>query len=429
MPIAKKKNIEELEAELLELRHQLYEAKETIEAIRLGEVDALVVKGDAGNQLYALKTADQLYRIFIEKMGEGAVTLSSEGIILFCNSQFASMLKLSLTEVLGKPFRNFVPAACQAEFDVIFRGSWITDHKQELPIQSTQAIVPVQLSLSSLTLEKETVLSVIITDLTLQKMTQEQLERANRLLEESNKALELSNHDLQQFASVASHDMQEPLRKMQVLLSYVSDRETRNLSTQTAHQIDRVMQAAGRMRSLVVDVLNYSRLSSDNDPFTSVDLAGIVKEVLDDLELLIGDKKASIELGSLPVVEGSKGQLRQAIQNLIVNALKFSKPGQPPRVLIDGGYLRERSFDAALSDSGPYSLIRIKDEGIGFDEAYAGKIFSLFTRLHSKDLYEGTGIGLAIAKTVVERHGGMITARSRPDVGTEFLIVLPVRRQ
>jgi PAS domain S-box-containing protein len=425
MPITKKRNIEELEAELLELRHQLYEANETIEAIRLGQVDALVVEGDAGNQLYALRTADQLYRIFIEKMGEGAVTLSSEGIILFCNGRFASMLELSLTDVLGRPFRNFVPEDARQGFDHIFRESWIADHKQELPIRSMHGIVPVQLSLSSLSLQKETVLSVIITDLTQQKTTQEQLERTNRLLEETNKALEISNQDLQQFASVASHDMQEPLRKMQVLLSYVSDKESMNLSGQTAHQINRVMQAAGRMRSLVVDVLNYSRLSSEKDPFTRVDLTEIVKEVLDDLELLIRDKNAVINRGSLPVVQGSKGQLRQVIQNLIVNALKFSKPGEPPRVLIEGGYLRERSFDAAPSDNGPYAFIRIKDEGIGFDEAYAGKIFSLFTRLHSKDQYEGTGIGLAIAKTVVERHGGMITARSRPNVGTEFLIVLP----
>src|SRR6201999_1174893 len=126
-----KRNIEELEAELLEIRHQLYEANETIEAIRLGQVDALVVEGDKGNQLYTLKTADQLYRIFIEKMAEGAVTLSEEGIILFCNNRFATMLNLSLEDFLGKPFRNFVPAACVAEFDTVFHQSWSADHKQE----------------------------------------------------------------------------------------------------------------------------------------------------------------------------------------------------------------------------------------------------------------------------------------------------------
>jgi PAS domain S-box-containing protein len=427
MPVAKKKNIEELEAEIVELRHQLYEANETLEAIRQGQVDALVVEGKTGNQLYAMKTADQLYRIFIEKMGEGAVTLSSDGIILFCNSQFASMLRLSLTDVLGKPFRIFVAATAREEFDLVFRTSWGADHKQELAVQSAQATIPVQLSLSSLNLENETVLSIIITDLSQQKSTLEQLATTNRLLEETNKALEASNQDLQQFASVASHDMQEPLRKMQVLLSYVTEKETENLSGQTAHQINRVVQAAGRMRSLVADVLNYSRLSSDKDPFTTVDLYAVVREVLDDLELMIGDKHATVELRPLPTVQGNKGQLRQAVQNLIVNALKFSKPGLPPKVLIDGGYLQERSFEAVRSVDGSYALISIKDEGIGFDDAYAEKIFSLFTRLHSKDQYEGTGIGLAIAKTVVERHRGIIAARSWPNIGTEFLIVLPTR--
>jgi PAS domain S-box-containing protein len=427
MPKEKKRNIEELEAELLEIRHRLYEANETIDAIRLGQVDALVVAGDEGDQLYTLKTADQLYRIFIEKMAEGAVTLSAEGIILFSNTQFATMLKLSLPDILGKPFRNFMPAAYEAEFDSIFRESWKADHKQELHLQSKEETVPVQLSLSSLSLENLTVLSIIITDLTQQKATQSQLEQTNRLLEDTNKALENSNHDLQQFASVASHDLQEPLRKMHVLLSYISTRDASTLSDQTSYQITRVMRAAARMRSLVVDVLNYSKLSSNNEVLTIINLDEVVKEVLEDLEYLIREKSAIIELGSLPVLQGNKGQIRQVFQNLIGNALKFSKPGQSPKVQISGTYLPTRSFDSAPSGHGPYTLTRIKDEGIGFNEAYAESIFSLFTRLHSKDQYEGTGIGLAIAKRVVEAHGGLITARSRENMGTEFLILLPVK--
>ena len=421
----KKRWTDELEAELLEIRHQLYEANETIEAIRLGQVDALIVEGDKGNQLYTLKTADQLYRIFIEKMAEGAVTLSQDGIILFCNTRFASMLNLSLPDLLGKPFRNFVPGAFVGEFDTVFRESWAADKKQELQLQSRGNSVPVQLSLSSLSLEEETMLSIIITDLTLQKAAQTQLERANRLLEESNRALENSNQDLQQFASVASHDLQEPLRKIQVLLSYVADKEGENLSGQTANQLDRVMQTAARMRSFVVDVLNYSRLSSESVASTTIYLDEIVREVMEDLELLIRDKEAHIELSPLPVLYGNKGQIRQVIQNLLTNALKFCKPDQPPNIRITGTYLAACSFDAAPSDHGPYSLTSIKDEGIGFDERYAERIFSLFTRLHSKDQYEGAGIGLAIAKRVVEGHGGLITARSRKDVGTEFMILLP----
>lgn len=425
MPKEKKTHIEELEAELLEIRHQLYEANETIEAIRLGQVDALVVEGNKGNELYTLKTADHIYRVFIEKMAEGALTLNAKGIILFCNSQFASMLQLSLADVIGKPFKNFVAHTYMIQFETVFRESWLSDHKGESELLSTSRNVPVQLSLSSLRLENETLLSIIVTDLTQQKTAQNELQRTNALLEESNKALENSNHDLQQFASVASHDLQEPLRKIQVLLSSITDKNGETLSAQTSRQITRVTQAAARMRTFVVDVLNYSRLSSDADKFTRVDLDEVVKEVLEDLELVIREKNAAIEVQSLPTVPGNKGQLRQVLQNLLVNALKFSKAGQSPNIQISATYLPSRDFDATPCDHGPYSLIKVKDDGIGFDEAFSERIFSLFTRLHSKDQYEGTGIGLAIAKKVIESHGGLITARSREQIGTEFLILLP----
>jgi len=422
----KKDIISQLKAELQETRHRLFEANETIEAIRLGKVDALVVESDNGNQLYTLKTADQLYRIFIEKMAEGAVTLSKDGLILFCNSQFASMLKLPLTEILGRTFKEFVPETCIAGFEVIFRQSWEADSKHEFQLKSGADILPVQLSFSSFTLENETILSLIITDLTSQKIAQEQLELANRLLGDSNNALENSNHDLQQFASVASHDMQEPLRKIQILLNYILDRESGKLSGQTALQMNRVMQAASRMRHLVVDVLDFSRLSAEEETFTTIVLDDIIKEVLEDLELLIREKGASIQSGPLCIIQGNKGQIRRVFQNLIVNALKFSKPEQSPTIEISGNYISDRSFDAPFLNKGPFCLIRIKDNGIGFDEAYGEKIFSLFTRLHTKDRYEGTGIGLAIARKIVEKHGGLIRAHGRKNEGAEFQILLPV---
>jgi signal transduction histidine kinase len=421
----KKSTIEDLEAELVELRHQLYEANETIDAIRTGQVDALVVHADEGDQLYTMKTADQIYRIFIEKMGEGAVTLNKEGVILFGNSRFSMMIRLPLMDILGKQFRNFVCEPYGREFDVLFRESWLADQKRELSLTTSEGMLPVQISMSSLSLGNETMLSVILTDMTQQKVAQQELQRTNELLEQTNKALEDSNQDLQQFASVASHDLQEPLRKMNLLLSSVIDNETGEVSPEATGDIRKVMRAAARMRAFVVDVLNYSRLSSEKEPFSSVYPEEIIKDVEEDLELVIQEKNAVIDVTVLPVLWGNRGQLRQVIQNLIVNALKFCKTGQAPRISISGAYLAARSFDAALQDKGPYGLIRIKDEGIGFNQAYAENVFSLFTRLHSKDKFEGTGIGLAIAKRVVESHGGLITVRSKEDVGTEFLILLP----
>lgn len=418
-------NREGLEKELDELRHQLEEAKETIEAIRTGQIDALVVHGSNGHQLYTLKSADQTYRFFIENMAEGAVTINQQGIILYSNSRFAKMANKPLSKVIGFPFEEFIASDSLQAYKQLFEKSWQSECKGEVNLIDGGKPIPVQLSLTTIEIEKEISLSIILTDLTAQKNTQKQLRSNNEKLEEINLALELSNHDLHQFASIASHDLQEPLRKIQIFSSLMKDKEN-DLAPDIRKYLDKIVESSGRMKNLIVDILNYSRLSANISRVENTDLKEVVNEIIEDFELIINEKKAIIRVNDLPVINVKRGQIRQVFQNIISNALKFSKPGEPPLIEIFSTRISQKSFDAEQNEDGLFYLISIKDNGIGFDEKYVNNIFDLFERLHSKDTYEGTGIGLAIAKKIIEKHHGLITASSKTGGGAEFKIILPI---
>jgi PAS domain S-box-containing protein len=418
----------DLMRELEETRRQLYEALETIEAIRTGQVDALVVQNGSSHQLYTLKTADQAYRVFIEKMTEGALTLSRQGIILYANSQFSEMIGLPLSAIIGLPFEQFITQAYLPFYKTLFKTSWSSDCKGEVEIFNKEYRTPVQLSLTVLELAEGLSLSIIITDLTLQKTTQRKLEENNRELEHLNQTLEASNHDLQQFASVASHDLQEPLRKIQMFSTLIQNNKAGNLSKEQLFYLEKVLGSANRMKALIIDILNYSRLSGENGDFSSTDLNKVLEELLEDFELLIADKSAKIMNHGIPVLEVNRGQMRQVFQNLVSNALKFSKEGVPPVIEIKSKRLASKSFTSKEQDTGPFCLLTISDNGIGFDEKYATIIFSLFERLHPKDSFEGTGIGLAITKKIIEKHHGLIQVKSRLGVGTQFMILLPIKQ-
>jgi PAS domain S-box-containing protein len=422
-PVTYKSN-EELLKEVEELRYQLAEANETIEAIRTGQVDALVVQGQNGHQLYTLKSADQTYRVFIEKMTEGAVTLNPQGLILYCNSQFASMVHCPLSEVIGRPFEEFVAEENKLQYNRLFEKCWASDCKGEVMLAAGESHRPVQLSLTTLELEEGISLSIILTDLTAQKKAQRQLLENNRQLEEINRALEASNHDLQQFASIASHDLQEPLRKIQIFANLL--KENGASAAPSARHLQKIIDSSARMRTLIVDILNYSKLSADDHSRECIDLREIINELRDDFELVIAEKGAQIITGDLPCIDVNKGQIRQVFQNIISNALKFSRPGVPPFIEIKSKRIGEKTFHSPEDEQGTYCFISVQDNGIGFDGKYVQNIFSLFERLNPKDKYEGTGIGLAIAKKIIEKHQGLITADSSEGEGACFQIILPL---
>ena len=268
-----------------------------------------------------------------------------------------------------------------------------------------------------------------LTDIHEQKSASELLERKvaerTRELLEINRELELSNHDLQQFASVASHDLKEPLRKIQVFAHLIRDRE--QLNAYTDKNLGKIIQSSERMSNLITDLLSFTRLSAA-EIFQVSDVNQIINEILEDLELVIQEKGAHIHVAPIPEMEVIPGLLRQLFQNIIGNALKFSKPGIPPVVNISAECIDEPSDEQAEVVGGAFCRITIADNGIGFDEKYTDKIFTLFQRLNPREQYEGTGIGLAIAKKIVDKHNGLITVRSQPGAGASFIIILPVRQ-
>src|SRR5690349_2673386 len=234
-------SIDALMQELEETRRQLSEARELIEAIRTGQVDALVVQNGSTPQLYTLKTADQAYRVFIEKMTEGAITLNREGIILYANTRFSEMIGLPLSAIIGLSFEQFIPKENRPFYRKLFMAAWDNDCKGEIKLVYKKYHTPVQLSLTALELDEGISLSIIITDLTLPKTTQKKLEENNRQLEHLNHTLEASNHDLQQFASVASHDLQEPLRKIQMFSNLLKNKVSENLTSEEIAYIQKII--------------------------------------------------------------------------------------------------------------------------------------------------------------------------------------------
>jgi two-component system CheB/CheR fusion protein len=409
----------ELLAEIDAMRWQLDEATDTIHAIRTGQIDALVVHSEDGPQLYSLKTADQTYRVFIEKMNEGALTLNEEGIILYCNSMFAQMVDMPLANVLGTPFADFVAEESAADFQALFTRGWMGDAKEEMLIYGRDRLIPCQLSVTTLQLDEGVSLSVIVTDLSYQKETQAMLKANNEQLKAANAALERSNYDLLQFASVASHDLQEPLRKIMVFSGMLAKKIPPEAAAETATIIGKIATSSHRMKSMISDILAYSRLAQDSIAMEDVNLNEILAEIIDDFEILITEKQAIIEIGDLPTVTASRGQMRQVFQNLLSNAIKFSKPGIPPHIQVT----------CATDTAAATCTVSVKDNGIGFDQQYREKIFALFQRLNTKDQYDGSGIGLAIAKKIIDQHKGHIVASSEEGIGSTFRITLPLRKE
>jgi len=334
-----------------------------------------------------------------------------------------------LTDVRGKNIKDLNPHQEQHWFD-LYGG--IAKKMQPLTFEQEAVLINgwYEVSAFPLTKEKDNKVAVIFNDVSTRKkaeielnafngrLEQEVRERTatlvslNELLEQKNEELEKSNKNLESFNYIASHDLQEPLRKIQTFLSIIKQRSK---DADTVHTyMDKISMSADRMSNLIQDVLTYSRLSVENQ-FADVDLDKVVDNVLSDYELMVTEKKATIKKDRLPVIKGIPLQMHQLFSNLISNSLKYNE-GQPVITL-----------SSKKLDSTPAMVeISLSDNGIGFDPQYSDQIFELFKRLHSKSEYKGTGIGLSICKKIVEQHHGTIEASSNQGTGALFTIQLPV---
>lgn len=248
------------------------------------------------------------------------------------------------------------------------------------------------------------------------KQIQKQLYDNQAELQRKIVELNRSNYELEQFAHLASHDLQEPLRKLFFYSDVLRQKYAGQIDASGRNILNSMSTAAGRMKELINDLLSYSQLQQQKLNFESVDLNSVMQEIIRDLDLPIREKTATIEVGPLPVLDGNRIRLRQLFQNLVSNALKYSKHGVPPVIRV----MSEAKHDMVT--------ISIKDNGIGFPEEYREKIFGLFERLHSRDQYPGTGIGLSICKKIAELHHGNISALSTPGEFAEFKITLPLHK-
>ncbi|MEM1125153.1 MAG: ATP-binding protein [Bacteroidota bacterium] len=247
---------------------------------------------------------------------------------------------------------------------------------------------------------------------------------AEQLLDRTNAALRQRNRELQDFAYVASHDLQEPLRKVRAFSNLLVEDYSEALDETAQYYLNRVEDSAQRMSQLISDLLAFSRVLTKAQPFKAVDLGQVLNEILADLEMMVQEHGARVELGPLPTIEADHTQMRQLFQNLISNALKFHQADVQPAITV-------HATPRPPAEEGGVDQfeITVQDNGIGFDEKYLDRIFSPFQRLHGRNAYPGTGMGLAICRRIIERHHGHLTARSSPGEGTTFIVTLPAQQR
>lgn len=345
------------------------------------------------------------------------LVIDSQGHLRMLNSAALRLLRYSEEEVLDKPAdllfqekdsglvrvgrdHDAIPEELLKNRELHF----LTKKGEAIPILYSRALLK----------DKEgrvTGMIGVAKDITERKAAEEQLAQSNR--------------ELQEFASIASHDLQEPLRKVQVFGDRLITKCANELPEEGRDCLERMQKAVLRMQSLINDLLMYARVTTKAQPFVPVDLGKIAQEIICDLEVRLEEVKGHIDMGTLPTLEADPVQIRQLLQNLLGNALKFHQKDVPPHVKIYAENVFNLPRPGGLLD---LCHIFVEDNGIGFDPKYVDRIFKVFERLHGRDEYEGTGMGLAICRKIVERHGGTITAQSIPGKGTTFIVILPLKQ-
>ena len=403
-----------------ELQGQLEEAQQVINAIKEGEVDAFAINRGDASEIYTLQSGDYAYRMLIEKFGEGAVNLTEEGLIVYCNAYFAGLARRAYDKVVGSYIMAMVTEDSRGLFRELFDQALKGNSKGEVCLDVDGIRIPVYVSLTSLQPKLATV-GMIITDLTEKKKLENQVNL-------KNVELERQNEELASFTYIASHDLQEPLRKIRTFSSRILLKENDRFSEEGKDYFNRIIRAASRMQNLIDDLLDYSRTNKSDLAFEVLDLNEIVDKVKQDLYDDIREKNAQVLSETLPVLTAIPGQIHQLLLNLVSNAIKYSKPDVSPLIRLSAARVAAAAFsnERILPEKKTYWKISITDNGIGFDQRYQHKIFELFQRLHAKTEYQGTGIGLAICKKIVQNHGGIITATGQPGIGSTFNLFIPV---
>lgn len=349
------------------------------------------------------------HRIITNEKGE-----PEDYVFIDVNNAFEDITGLKKENIIGKRLTEVIPGIEKDPADWIGKYGAVALTGKGLKLESYTQDLNRWFSITAYSTKKGS-FATIFQDITDRKQIEITLEKK---VKERTDELEKRNRELQDFSFIASHDLQEPLRKIRVFGDMISEKIKAGLYEQVMDYISRMQSSAERMQNLLMSLLAYSRVTASQRPFDRIDLSMVLVETLSNLEILIKEKEAVIEIVPLGSIEADAIQISQLFQNLIENALKFHKPSSVPHIKIH----------SAQNDDN-LCVITVEDEGIGFNMEYLSKIFIPFQRLHGRNEYAGTGMGLAICKKIVERHGGQLTARSEPGKGTSFVISLPVTHQ
>ena len=386
--------------ELDDLRQRLLEAEETLDAIRSGEVDALVVSGPAGEKVFTLKGAEHPYRVLVESMNEGAISLTVGGTILYCNAAFARMVGVPLDQIMGRDVYEFVRPEERESLKRLVRQGSNAAARAELTLLTTAGErLPTQFSLNPVKLEKGSSIGVIVTDLSERKRN-EQAEAAVQMRDE--------------FLAVASHELRTPLSTLVLRLGLLERHAAKGDIDQVKPSVRRAQDQAERIGNLVDRLLDVSQLASGRLKLdlTPCDLNEIVKEVTERLSEQASTAGSELRLSVSGGIgaRADKFRLEEALSNVISNAIKYGS-GRP--------------IDIQLKAKDAKAILTVQDRGIGIPAEDLSRIFGRFERTAVSRNYGGLGLGLYIASQIVEQHGGTIKAENRSSGGTSFVIELP----
>jgi two-component system sensor kinase FixL len=363
----------------------------------------------------------------VESSDDAIFSESLDGLITSWNAGAERMFGYAAAEILGQSADVLAPREKARELEQVrqrIKHSEPVSHLETIRLAKSGKAIYVSLSLSALrdAEGKLAGISTIARDVTERRRAEQRLRAAAARLEQSNR-------DLLDFAFVASHDLQEPLGKVKAFAELLQQEATDGLTEKGRDYLSRLTKATRRMQDLIDGLLSYSRVHTQAQPFAAVDLDAVLREVLGDLENSIQETGARIETGPLGVIEADPTQMRQLLQNLLSNALKFTRPGVPPVIRLRAERLFETAGSSALGPPAQICQLTVEDNGIGVESRYLARLFKMFERLHPPQRYPGSGIGLAICRRIAQRHNGSITVQSQPGQGTTFTIKLPVKQR
>lgn len=432
------------------LKQQLLEARESIDAIKKGNIDALVVADQEDLKVYTEKTADKTYRVLIEKMHEGAVTLNEAGIILYCNSYFAHLLNLPLQKVIGTKFKNFIGDTSKERFEALVQRGIQSAAKEDVYISTSDGkAIPVLLSVNSLSLDNNFVLSIILTDLTIQNKNQEELRRRTSQLEEKNAELERANKELaiqivekekrgaaltiankdvkeldelnthkETILAILSHDLRSPLNGIIGMAEYLKSYFDTMEPGEVKQMIDLLHKSSKAELNMLDYLVEWARIKYASEVFspTKIELSQYVKKVFETLNenAVVKNVRLDSEIEENTSVFTDGKMLLSVLHNLISNAIKYTPPGG--------------KITATAKRKGDKIITEIKDTGIGISKEIREKLFTPQMDLLSNARKEnkGAGIGLLLVKGFLEKNGGEIWVESREGEGSSFYFTLPV---